>query len=68
MEIHPNSFRADRPASLKDDILLKRILDFRRERQELFRDHEQSDRMKLESALAELEEEALKRGLKYFDR
>ncbi len=63
METLQNAYRTDPPASLEDDVLLERIHTYRLERQEMNSVEYEIPRMRMESALAELEAEALTRGL-----
>ena len=58
-----NKFRNELPSSLYDDVLLDRIVEYRQQRHVLLKDEEEVERLQLESALAELEAEAMRRGL-----
>lgn len=64
METFPNVYRREPPDSLRDDVLLERIRRFRRDRHEFRSEEHETERLKLETVLAELESEAMKRGLR----
>ena len=63
METVENEFRTDHPTDLDNELLSRRIHAFRLERQGLRGDRHETKKLKLESVLAELESEALRRGL-----
>ena len=68
MESFHNNYRTIPPATMDSDTLMSRIFEYRDARQVLHGESEEGTRMQLEAALAELEQEALKRGLKYTKR
>lgn len=68
MESLHNHYRTAQPESMDSDALLARIFEYRQARQLLNGQSDEGTRMRLETALAELEQEALRRGLSYTSR